>query len=404
MKRMLVALALATTACGSQWNMPFSHANPTLPSSIDIGKSSAHDVRTSSAEDAAITPGKPFVWPHLVTWHRLSKDFSSWDHVGTHPLFAPGGYDSLDTTVMQQLNSIMASTGMSPMVSWWGENDSAGDRFLDAYLSVPSPVRLGILFEVGDCAAGIGLMRFDSSCHVPFDSGTLGSENATLFHDHIEHLWTKYFNNPKYADRFVRIGGRPVVFIWLTGAFRGNFAAVAKQVKEQYPVYLVGSDMNLYNPARDGYKDIVGGLDAVSAYGIADSTLVPADGHMDSEYAARYRQALQSWSQWLHANARGVLLIPPILFAYDDTQVRGRTNSPIVSSPEEARVLMETLYAFIAGSRETCDGNVAPGTMVVSFNEDFEGSSVYPTREHGDAYLQVLAEFANRTLPPQSCK
>jgi hypothetical protein len=385
--------------CGSQWNLPFS--STTIPGNLSVNGSSGGKVDQSSAQDAA-PAGRPFIWPHYVTWHRKTKDFSSWDKVGTHPSMWPDGYDSLDPVVIGQLNQFMMSVGMSPLTSYWEPEKDSGDKFLETYLSIPGP-QLGVLFEANDCVSNSGLLRSDSKCRIPFDGTELGKENARLFREHIAHLHTNFFANPKYADRFMRVGGRVVVFIWLTGAFDGDFKSVANAVKSEFPIWIVGSNMNLYNPPRGKeLESILGGLDAVSAYGIADTTQA-TNGEIDTNYIARYRSALQSWSQWLHQHVPNAVLIPPLLFAYDDTHVPGRTSSPLVSSREQAHDLAETAYAFIAASQETC-GNVAPGALVVSLNEDYEGSSVYPTQEHGTIYTDVLREFSSRTLPTRTCK
>ena len=342
--------------CGSQWNLPFS--STTIPSNLSVNENSSGGPNKTSVNDVSPT-GRPFIWPHFVTWHRKTKEHTNWDNVGTHPLLWPEGYDSLDTTVMAQINQYMQSVGMEPLASYWEPQTPSGDIFLRTYLPVPGP-RVGVLFEAGDCVANVGLLRFASECKIPFDGTELGRENARLFREHIEHLHTNFFNNPQYADRFLRVGGKPVVFIWLTGAFTGDFKSVANAVKAEFPIWIVGSNVNLYNPPRSNELDgVIGGLDAVSAYGIADTTQAP-NGEIDENYIARYRAALQSWSQWLNKRAPGVMLIPPLLFAYDDTNVPGRTSPPLTSSPEQARLLMETAYGFIA---PTGPAGIEPGGM-----------------------------------------
>jgi hypothetical protein len=383
--------------------MPGSGFNPTIPSSIQLGEQRPGDSRESSVQAIAAPGGRPFLWPHLVTWHRLDPQpngYSSWDGVATHPTFAPGGYDSLDTKAMDALDAIMAGAGMDPLASFWGAQTPAGDRFMEPYLARQAPVKVGVLFEVGDCIEN-PILRFDSKCLVPFD-GTLGAENAQIFRDRIAHLHERYFSNPKYGDRILRVGGLPVVFVWLTNGFTGDFKSVCRAVKAEFPVYLVGANLNLYNPPQGSELErTLGGLDAISAYGIADSNFAP-DGAIDAEYAARWEQAMQSWSQWMKKNMKHALLIPPLLFAYDDTNVPGRHNRVFRSDPEGARILMETAYAFIEGSQRAC-GNVAPGVVVVSLNEDFEGSSTYPTLEYGDTYYKLLQEFSKRQLSPREC-
>lgn len=405
MKRLLAVVALVAAACGSnnEFNAPFSHANPAMPS-INLGGQQSDGPRGTSAQAIAAPGGRPFLWPHLLTWARHDTrpgGHSSWDMVATHPTFAPQGYDSLDVAVMDKLNSIMDAAGMEPLASYWAAQTSAGDAFMESYLARPSPIKVGVLFEVGDCIEN-QIQRFDSKCHVPFD-GALGAENAQIFHDRIAHLHNRYFNNPKFADRILRVDGLPVVFVWLTNGFTGDFKSVALAVKAEFPVYLVGANISLYNPPQGRELErTIGGMDAISAYGVADGNFAP-DGKIDAEHTARLRQALQSWSQWMRDNMKHAVLIPPMMFAYDDTRVPGRRGSVFESDAEGARILMETVYTFIEGSQKAC-GNVAPGALVVSLNEDFEGSSVYPTLEYGDRYYKLLQEFSSRTLPPRNCK
>lgn len=318
------------------------------------------------------------------------------------------GYDALDPVIIDAQNTEYKTNGISPLSSWWGMagtlNERSGDLFLDAYLAVPSTVRTAILYEV------VGLLQTgptapDGGDTYPFDSTAVGKENHRRFVEHLAHLNGKYFS--KYPDRFLRIDGRPVVYIWLSSRFRGDFASASAEATSKSPAYIVCSEVNAYGPGarekpqRPGLVETVEGCDAISAYGNYSPPLtIRYGGLLTTEYTAQYITGIQRWSQWLNSEFPEKRVIVPVQFAYHDH----RGNPPLTSSPEQARTLALAARTLLEASARRC-GNLSWMVLVDSFNEHYEGSSVEPTYRYGTGYLDILRDvFAHAGPAPGTCR
>jgi len=302
------------------------------------------------------------------------------------------GYDALDTNIIREHNAEFTANGMSPLTSWWEASTISGDRFLDAYLSVPSQVQTALLYEV------TGQLLEGSSGSYAFDDSANGRENHRRFVGHMTYLHQKYFT--RYPNRFVRIDGRPVVFIWLSSAFIGDFASAAKEVKAKIPLYIVCSEINAYAPGRPGLMDTINGCDAISAYGVYFRELTTKyGGNLTMAYTAEYMTGLMRWSQWARLSAPHLKIIAPVMFAFHDS----RGNPPLTSTPEQARTFARVIRSMLEDSARQC-GNFLWMILFVSHNEHYEGSSAEPTYRYGTTYLDILREiFAHAGPPPRVC-
>jgi len=333
------------------------------------------------------------VMAHYVSWHR---ECIVWEEEAPiQPIRNSGvcdvGYDSRDPEIIRQQNEEFLENDIVPLASWWGKAGSrlerSGDLFLDAYLSVPSPVRIGILYEMTELLIKSDDGKFDFN----------NPENVERFASDIEYLNTKYFS--KYPDRFYRIDGKPVVFVWLTGLFKGPFHIAAEQARARANVYLIGSDFNIFSYFRTELLDTVKGFDAVSSYGIYSPDLARTQSEIDEQYLGKYVQSALRWAQWLEDNAPRVVLIPPMMFAYDDTMTRPEAgNLPITSSHEIAVLQARTVQSLIHDSLERC-GNIVPYVIFVSYNEHYEGTSLEPTDRYGDSYLRIVGDVFTEPVP-----
>lgn len=346
----------------------------------------------SGASSGTAGEEKITVLAHFCNWHRKTTTFSSWDKATTIPLRSTGlgvGYDSLDQSIIREQNDEMLSAGITPLISWWGRAGSSsaasGDDFLDTYLSVPSTVQFGILYEV------VGLLKVDADgLTYNFDD----EENAQRFTNDITYLSQRYLSNSKYVNRILRINGKPVVFIWLSNTFTGNFAKVANALKQTVPVYLIGSNFDVTSTTPRN-TEVVGGLDAVSAYGIYASALaVRYGGHVNQQYVQMYSDSVGNWSYWLAKNTPQVKLILPLQFTYHDTR-----GNPLMdqTTPEEAQHFATIVYQSIQNAITNCR-NIEPYVLSVSYNEHFEGSSLEPTVAYGRTFIDIVHATFSKQL------
>jgi hypothetical protein len=322
-------------------------------------------------------------WPLASTWPEL--------HDPAYPL--PRGYDSDDPVIFRAHNRNAERHGFSWLWSWWGpENVPGGDPTLRRYLDLDpgATVPLLILHETTEIltARRDGLFDFDDPL------------NFRRFVDDVAYLDRTYWSNPRYAGRFFRVDGRPVLFAWVSRNFTGAWPAAVEAARQRASFYLVGSEFLLdLRPdgrplVRDDLAEALAPLDAVSGYGIYDPRYVPDSGHLDAAYASRYEQALRGWAELVTSLAPPVRFVSPLQFAFDDRYVRPEArNPPLESSLEEAIAVARVTRRLLddAQGGDARYKSVLPVVFLVSWNEHLEGSAVEWTDEHGYRYVLAAA-------------
>ena len=322
-------------------------------------------------------------WPLASTWPVL--------HNPAYPL--PRGYDSDDPVVFRAHNRTAERHGFAWLWSWWGRAGVVGgDDTLRRYLDLDpgATVPLLVLHETtGILAAGRdGLFDFDDPA------------NFRRFVDDVAWLDRAYWSSSRYAHRFLRVDGRPVLFAWVSRNFTGAWPAAVSAARQQASFFLVGSEFLLdLRPdgrplVRDDLAEALAPLDAVSGYGIYDPRHVPASGRLDAAYASRYEQALRGWAELVTSVAPGTRFISPLQFAFDDRYVRPEArNPPLSSSLEEAIAVARATRRLLddASAGDDRFRSVLPLVFLASWNEHLEGSAVEWTDEHGYGYVTTAS-------------
>jgi hypothetical protein len=321
----------------------------------------------------------------------------------THPLRGNGGYSSIDEKIIKEQNQEMLQNGLVPAISWWARKgeplDYSGDSFWDTYLKIPSPLQCLLLYEVTARLITRPIIDPEGTPREAYDFDD--PVNVARFQSDMVYLYTRYFSRPEYRDRFFLIDGKPVVFVWLSHAFMGNFEKASKGISIRDKIYIIGSNFAVTGgtPA-EGDTSIIGGLDAVSAYGIYDSKLAQQRarmetdrtsqfygrmvGHVDAEYVAEWDHRIGLWSLWISRWAPHVDLIPPIMYAFDNGK-----NFPLTSTYAEAEYFAHRARTVIDNSEEYHRNIRRRLILAVSFNEHYEGSSLEPTVEYGSSFLDI---------------
>jgi hypothetical protein len=324
-----------------------------------------------------------------VLAHRVSWQVSDgWPEASVIPLLRDnprGGYAADNPAIIAAINAMMEANGIWPMVSWWEKDTYAGDRYLDGFLAIPGPP-LAILYEA------TGRLKNDFQVKgIPEGRG--GSDidftyqpNADVFVDDMVHLHRKYFTGP-HKDRFLRVDGRPVVFIWISHAFKGPFDKAMERVRAQVPVYIIGSDFTVPLYAREGIETVVPAMDAISTYGGYWWDHFGLE--MGPDYPVAYKQAVRDWSAWLGEHAPHMAIMPPMIFNYDERLISGRHGYHFSSTPEMARHMAQAVREVI---EDPCQSRVLPMTFIVSYDECYEGTCIIPSEQHGSAYQDVIRD------------
>ena len=317
-------------------------------------------------------PIEVMAFAHYVNW-LSQEDWGS--KTASIPL--SGTYDSDDPETIRLHNREFLEHGITPLISYWGQNHRAGDEFYDLYLSIESPVKIGVLFEADR------LLKRGRDGKIDFND----RENIGLFTDAMAHLDRKYFSNPKYRDRFARIDGKPVVFVWLTNAMRGPFQAAITAARQEEDFYLIGSNFNMATSILDEWKEFLPYLDAVSAYGTYDPYFINKFGGVDRNYVDQYMAGMRGWSKWLEENAPNTVIIPPMSFSYDDRYDRPGSKNPnyFMDFRTANYFTSQVRLALECGANnDQYYRRVFNAVNITSFNEHFEGTAIEPSFHRGN--------------------
>ena len=277
---------------------------------------------------------------HLVPKHRLLL----------------GHYNSADAQVIAEHihQSVMANIHFWAC-SWWGPG-SYEDRMLRNHIlphASAGELKYAILYE---------------------STGRLGSfsnpDYSKLLPD-FTYLWTHYFDHPSY----LRIDGRPVVFIYLTRVyFRNQEEQALADLRAAFPtLYIVADDVF----GRNYKSSYAAKWDAVTAYDLYGQTMQA----FGSTQAALSRLDTILNDAKAAANSVNVGLIPFACPGFNDRAVRsGHTGAPryFEDDPQsvEGDFFRSMLRDVVVPQADSLAKNML---MITSFNEWHEDTQIEPT-------------------------
>ena len=271
-----------------------------------------------------------------------------------------GLYDSRDPEVIAEHIEQSLRGGVSFWaVSWWGPGSFTDLVFKDHILAHPDASKLNyaILYE----STG----RF----------GRFQNPNYRAWISDLEYLKDTYFEDPRY----LRIDGRPVIFVYLSRVyFRNRGHDVLKEMRQTFPeIYLVGDDVFQIEGAGDYKAEWAKPFDAITVYDVYGQSIKPLGGtHKAVEFLAQtYQQARQA------ANSVGTAFMPTIAPGYNDTAVRqghpGRARYFTDSeNSKEGDIFREMIRQAALPHMDPSADNII---MVTSFNEWYEDTQIEAT-------------------------
>jgi len=311
----------------------------------------------------AAGPDKPVVGVYYYPWYRgPDRDRGrQWTRVMRQHLKVPqepavGLHRSDDPRVIGAHIAQSLRGGIDFWaVSWWGPDQICDDNLRQAILPHPDAHKLkyAILYEA---------------------TGRLGSFARPHYRhwmSDLAYLEKTYFGRPDY----LRIKGRPVLFVYLTRQyFRNRGQEALAQMREKFPqVYLVGDDV-----FGEGYQSQwAENFDAITAYDVYGQSVGRFGGtHKALDFLARnYRHAKAQ------ANKVGTAFMPTIAPGYNDTAVRkghpGRARYfTDVPDSKEGDIFRAMIQDVALPHLDSGCGRVM---MVTSFNEWYEDSQIEAT-------------------------
>lgn len=359
---LLAVAVLGLVACGGGEQAEVQEPPPSSP----------------APEASAWNPGAYIVGTYYYPW------YSAETHWRDGYLFTPllGEYDSRDPGIITTHLAWAQYYGIDFLaVSWWGPGSFEDTVLRDAILTNPaaSNLRFAILYEPVGPGPGRLAVSEDGSIDLTDPA------NHDLLISDFRYMAETYFANPLY----LRLDGRPVVFLFGSRDFRGKadglagLRAVVGEVGES--LYLIGDEVTC--SGKDAPDADLSGLDAVTIYSLYGwcGTEEKSVRENPEAYFERVEEAYGAWRWW--ATSLGLTFVPHVFPGYNDAAVRPEAaNPPIPRYPAR-------FDSFAQMARELVDPEL-PVVLITSFNQWSESTQVEPSREEGFGYLDVIrADF-----------
>src|SRR4051812_15574651 len=314
-----------------------------------------------------IGDGAPLVGAYYYPWYGTYSGGHSWTENLRAKLVPPqppalGNYSSRSsTTINSQIDESHRGNISFWATSWWGPG-SAEDTTIRNSIFTNS--------RAGELKYAV---HYEST-------GRLGDINSPSFSNFVpdfQYLAQNYFNNSNY----LKVDGRPVVFIYLTRAYfntqagRDAVANLRQTMTNQFGVnpYLVGDDVfpGQTNATRAALWDAITDFDV---YGSALQSNGSTSAGV-STLASQYQSARQV------AQSAHVGFIPAVSPGFNDSAVRsGHPAAPryltdVPGSAEGSLFSAELTQAALP----TLDPAASNMLMVSTFNEWHEDTQIEPT-------------------------
>lgn len=281
-----------------------------------------------------------------------------------------GLYDSNSAEVIRQHLEWSREFGIDNwIVSWWGTDSREDDTLRESILpEMTDETTFCLLYETQ------GILGLDPERGIEF-----GEKEIAQFAQDFRYFARNYFSHPNYY----RIEGRPVVYLYLSRTFSGDYhqaLARARAVCEAqgFSVYLVGDEVFWGKPDRER----IAALDAVTSYNMHG----PLQFSGASDWTEFIDESGVVFSQnRVIADKEGVDFIPGILPGFD---ARGLgPNNPHYVIPRVLKPGADSV-SFLKAQGELAKDHLDPelrAVAVTSFNEWHEGTQIEPSRKSGKA-------------------
>ena len=204
------------------------------------------------------------------------------------------------------------------------------------------------------------------------------------------YLGERYFGHPQY----LHLDGRPLVYLYLTRSFRGDYAAAFDRIQAHFGgrIFLLGDEVWL-----GGETDLSrsGCLDAVTAYHLYRPDLLEPLGFAYGAYTDLAESIYRSWRRALEplrhrTSGQPVRLVPSVIPDFNDFGLLDRSgrerNRPLLFGANPAAEFGQQIERM----KRWVDPKLAL-MVVTSYNEFHEGTTVEETVEYGFSRLIALA-------------
>jgi len=304
---------------------------------------------------------------------------------------ALGTYNSRSPSVIRQHLDWSRQGGIDNLVcSWWGPGSWEDDtirRYIAPVISAeanPENPTLCVFYEAE------GILGMDPERGIVFDK-----ETTEKFVEDFAYLAETYFDLPSYY----RIDGKPVVYLYLSRTFAGDYANAIARVRAKmrslgHEVFLIGDEVYWGDPDETR----VALWDAVTAYNLHGPPLF-GDQPDQTLFVEECDTLYQDWVEL--CTRLGLKLIPGFIPGFNNHGADpDKTYYPISRNLTPGAPDTSTLDALADVSLRHADPSLK-AVVLTSFNEWHEDSQVEP-RENADGspnlqFLEALnAKLSDR--------
>ncbi|MEM6279970.1 MAG: glycoside hydrolase family 99-like domain-containing protein [Verrucomicrobiota bacterium] len=281
---------------------------------------------------------------------------------------AAGEYSSRSAEVVRQHLSWSENLGIDHWIcSWWGPNSwedvTVRDYVLPILDSSETSLKFCMLYE------SAGLLGMNAEEGIELSSRSI----QTRFAEHFAYLAQTYFSH----DRYVRVNGKPVVYLYLSRCFTGEYSDALQLVREvvaryNFELYLVGDEVYWGEP--DATR--IATLDAITAYNMHG----PAEFADLEDWTPFVKRSEEVYERYRNVAKRfGVHFVPGILPGFDSRESGG-----------DHYAIPRTIFpAYREMARRQLDSDLNT-VVITSFNEWHEGTQLEPFE--GDTVEPVFSD------------
>jgi len=373
----------------------------------DAGKITKEAPLDAGASKVEVQP--PLVGAYYFNWYNIEEQWRRYPRAHEPKL---GEYDlSKGDTILDQHHAwakeagidffAMLWTGAGSDLVQWARADELDAR-VSEHLAVKDGVKIALVYNLRDVISTSHRGKIDLS----------EKDSCQIFHDHISHASRTHFQE----DNYLKIKGSPVIILHTMRDYV-NYKECLKVIFEQveqeigaYP-YIIG-DAVWWSPGSESmpwseYRHV--NLSAVTAFNLVDHSQPSKMGPSFAWYGSQlYHDVIKG------AWPNGIQVVPMVMPGYDDTKLRGasQTEIPRAGGAEFVHQWKQVLWflkcqpklqgalnrAVNFGTLPGFGSRKAKGptahesiVMVNSFNEWHEGTEIEPSKEYGAQFINLLA-------------
>jgi len=351
---------------GKQYRLNAQATNNAGTASADYETPYVRELEITTASNGILVGAAYHPWWSRDSWGSIGAS------EGTTPFGSPllGLYDSDDSLAVSK--HIDWATGYGIDYFFCSYPFADPKQVLENPLAKDSKV--AILYEIGALSNNYnqGIPEIDLNLRNVYST----------FQAHFDHMAANYFTHPS----FLRIEGRPVVYLFASGSIQADIIKPLEQLRRHMSdmgvePYIIGDEMGAWGGKIPSSR--LKAYDAITTYGFPpvwheNESLTPPSG-VRREYD-RWRSA---------AHAVGIEIVPSVYPGFDNAYLAahlpgyGAPRWHVPRSMQFFKSNLDIAMDFLDKSRLL---------MIVSWDEWGENSFIEPTVEDGFKYLETLRD------------